>query len=99
MKKYVLFATILSGLFFGCSTKKEKKPAPVISKTLGKVNTDSVAPPVVTMITAANAPQYIKAAPPTIVPLSYPYGVGVPTITNYGIADGLSGLSITSSSH
>ncbi len=97
MKNYLLFATIVTSLFFGCSTKKEKKPATVITKILGKVNTDSVAPPIVTMITAANAPQYIKAAPPTIEPLSYPYGVGVPTIINYGIADGLSGTLIPSS--
>jgi signal transduction histidine kinase/ligand-binding sensor domain-containing protein len=97
MKKYLLFTTILTSLFFGCSTKKEKKSSTVISKTLGKLITDSIAPPVVTMITAANAPKVIKAAPPTIVPLTYPYGVGVPTFTNYGIADGLLGTNVPSS--
>ena len=97
MKNYLFIGVIATSFFVSCSSKKSKKAETVIPKTLGRLITDSVAPPVVTIMTAANAPQYIKAAPPTIEPLSYPYGVGIPTITNYGIADGLSGALITSS--
>ncbi len=84
-----MLTTILTVLFFSCTTKNETKPATVNPKTLGTIITDSIAPPVVTLITAANAPKKIKAALPTIIPLSYPYGVGEPSFTNYTIADGL----------
>jgi signal transduction histidine kinase/ligand-binding sensor domain-containing protein len=89
MKNYYLIGVILTVFFISCSSKKNKKVETVIPKTIGTLITDSVAPPVVTMITAANAPRIIKAAPPTKAPLSYSYGEGVPTITNYGIEDGL----------
>jgi len=88
MKKYVLFITIVICLFFGCSIKRERT-ATVVPKTLGSIITDSIATPVVTIITEANAPKVIKAAKPTLVPLVYPSGVGVPNFTNYSILDGL----------
>jgi len=97
MKKYLLIGAIFTGFFISCSSKKKEKAETALPKSLGTIITDSIAPPVVTMITAANAPKVIKAAPPTIVPLTYPYGVGVPTITNYGIADGLLGTYVPSS--
>jgi len=95
MKKYVLFITIVICLFFGCSIKRERTVT-VVPKTLGSIITDSIAPPVVTRFTAANAPKVIKAAKPTIVPLTYPYGVGVPNFTNYNVADGLPGSFVLS---
>ena len=77
MKNYLLIGVILTGFFVSCSSKKNKKAETVIPKTLGRVITDSLAPPVVTMLTGVNAPKVIKAAKPTIVPLKYPFGVGI----------------------
>jgi ligand-binding sensor domain-containing protein len=97
MKKYLFIGVILTGFFVSCSSKKNKKAETVIPKTLGRLITDSLAPPVVTMLTGKNAPKVIKAEKPTSVPLSYPYGVGVPDIANYTIADGLPNNDVYSS--
>jgi len=97
MKNYLLIGTILSGLFVGCTTRKENLTKAATPKTLGRVITDSIAPPEVIMLTGANAPQVIKAAPPVIESLLYPSGVGVPNFTNYNVADGLSQNYVSSS--
>ena len=89
MKKIVFIPIILTSLFFSCTKIKDSKPATVIAKTPGTLITDSVASPVVTKITKSKALKIFKASPPTIVPLTYPYGVGVPSITNFNITDGL----------
>jgi signal transduction histidine kinase/ligand-binding sensor domain-containing protein len=97
MKNYLLIGIILSGLFVGCTTKKDNPAKIATHKTLGRVIIDSIAPPEVIMLTGANAPQVIKAAPPVIEPLSHPSGVGVPNFTNYNVADGLSQNNVFSS--
>jgi len=97
MNNFLLIGIILTALSYGCSPEKEKTSTRVIPKSLGTLITDSVAPPAVTMITEPNAPRVIKANKPTIVPLTNPYGVGVPYTTNYGIADGLPNNNVDAS--
>jgi signal transduction histidine kinase/ligand-binding sensor domain-containing protein len=91
MKKYLIVFISFSMLVFSCKQNAEKTVTDEsISKTIGTVNTDSIAPPVVTPITAANAPKVIPAAKPKLVQLKYPYGIGKPSIVNYSVSDGLS---------
>ena len=91
MKKFALLTLVISNLFFCCTSNKENKPVSDIIKTVGTTFTDSLVPPVITSIPKANPPKYVKAAPPTIVQLKTPNGVGIPIITNYGTAEGLAG--------
>jgi len=88
MKK-IVGGAVLVFLFAGCSPKKEKKTGPVMPAAIGRPVTDSMAAPVVTLLTGIHTPQQVKAAKPILFPLRYPDGVGIPNFTNYSTTDGL----------
>ncbi len=88
-KNHFFILIILVSYFYACTPKRTEVTEQAFTVSLGRIIPDSVAPPIITKITAANAPKVIRALKPTIVQLHYPAGVGVPYFTNFNIADGL----------
>ena len=89
MKKNLPLLICSVGLLLSCRYKKEpihfeKEPVRLITEALP----DTLSPPEVFPVTDANTPKPIRINP-SHIPLKYPYGVGKPTITRYGVTDGL----------
>jgi hypothetical protein len=59
------------------------------SRITGIPNTDSTAPPIVTLLTAANAPKVMLAGKPVIRPNPHLDGLGDPDFTHFGTKEGL----------
>jgi len=90
MKKYLAGFMFFSTVLFSCKQTADKTVIEdPVTIAVGTINTDSIASPVVTPVTGANAPRIIPAPTPKVIPLKYPFGVGQPSIVNYSVADGL----------
>jgi ligand-binding sensor domain-containing protein len=91
MKKFSLILVLISVLVFSCNEKPKKAfigPDAKSYKYKFKPLSDTLLPPEVIELTAANAPQSIAIEPKTIQ-LKYPLGMAGLSSTKYGAAEGL----------
>jgi signal transduction histidine kinase/ligand-binding sensor domain-containing protein len=92
MKQFKIFLIISILFIIACCKERhlqfdiaEEQFEPIVKRALS----DTLLPPKVTPISATKGPKKITNVIQKTVPLKHPYGVGVPIVTSFGIADGL----------